>query len=312
MAGTAHSRLEGRMGRFMTNSDLWDRTEAQLAETPLGLSVERDAFYSQPEWDVYQVRYNTTGGHRLYAWLSVPRDASQPVPALMRMPDYASVHDIIYTSLRHDAVVMNITHRGQRNSDGGYRASYPGLLTDGIADGESWALLGAYADALRGLDALLAQDRAEIGRVALWGVGLGGSLALALASRRSRIDAVAADTPMPLGHSTALDSGPGYPLGEIGDFLRSHPDSRADVETTLGLLDPIGDAANVKCPVLLSAGRFDRSLCPVAFAEELAEALPNCDLRLYDGAAEGGGHIHAVARTAWLADRLEIPPNGEI
>lgn len=306
MAGAAHSRIEGRVGCFMMTSAFWERTEAQLAETPLDLSVERDSFYSQPEWDVYQVRYNTTGVHRLYAWLSVPKDVSQPAPALVRLPDYASVHDIIYTSLRHNAVVLNVTHRGQRNSDGAYRATYPGLLTDGVAGGESWALLGAYADALRGLDALVAQDRAEIGKVALWGAGLGGSLALALASRRSMVDAVAADTPMPLGHATALDSGPGYPLGEIGDFLRSHPDRRVDVEATLGLLDPVADAANVKCPVLLSAGRFDRSLCPVAFAEELAEALPNCDLRLYDGAAEGGGHIHAVARSAWLAERLEI------
>ena len=290
----------------MTTLAFWERIEVQLAETPLDLSIERDSFYSQPEWDVYQVRYNTTGGHRLYAWLSVPKNVSGPVPALLRMPDYASVHDIIYTSLRHHAVVMNATHRGQRNSDGAYRASYPGLLTDGIADGESWALLGAYADALRALDALLAQDRAEIGKVALWGVGLGGSLALSLASRRQRVGAVSADTPMPLGHASALDSGPGYPLGEIGDYMRSYPDRRADAEATLGILDPVGDAARVTCPVLLSAGRFDRSLCPVAFAEELAEALPNCDLRLYDGAAEGGGHIHAVARAAWLADRLEI------
>ena len=290
----------------MTTSVFWDRIEAQLAETPLEMSVERDSFYSQPEWDVYQLHYNTTGGHRLYAWLSVPRDVSGPVPALVRMPDYASVHDIIYTPLRHNAVVMNVTHRGQRNSDGGYQASYPGLLTDGIASGESWALLGAYADALRGLDALLAHDRAEIGKVALWGAGLGGSFAIALASRRLMVNAVAADTPMPLGHATALDSGPGYPLGEIGDFLRSNPEQRANVEATLGLLDPVGDAANVKCPVLLSAGRFDRSLCPVAFAQELAEALPNSDLRLYDGAAEGGGHIHAVARATWLAERLDI------
>ena len=306
MAGATHSRLESRVGCIMTTSVFWDRIEAQLAETPLEMSVERDSFYSQPEWDVYQLHYNTTGGHRLYAWLSVPRGVSGPVPALVRMPDYASVHDIIYTPLRHDAVVLNVTHRGQRNSDGGYQASYPGLLTDGIARGESWAPLGAYADALRGLDALLAQDRAEIGKVALWGAGLGGSLAIALASRRLMVNAVAADTPMPLGHATALDSGPGYPLGEIGDFLRSNPDQRANVEATLGLLDPVGDAADVKCPVLLSAGRFDRSLCPVAFAQELAEALPNCDLRLYDGAAEGGGHIHAVARTTWLADRLEL------
>ena len=237
----------------MTTSGFWDRIEAQLAETPLDLSVERDSFYSQPEWDVYQLRYNTTGGHRLYAWLSVPKGISGPVPTLVRMPDYASVHDIIYTSLRHNAVVMNATHRGQRNSDGSYRASYPGLLTDGIADGESWVLLGAYADALRALDALVAQDRAEIGKVALWGVGLGGSLALALASRRRHVGAVAADTPMPLGHDSALDSGPGYPLGEIGDFLRFYPDRRADVEATLGQLDPLA-----RCSPGLRAGSVER------------------------------------------------------
>ena len=290
----------------MTPAGFWERTEAQLAETPLDLSVSRDSFYSQPDWDVYQVGYNTAGGHRLFAWLSVPKGADGPLPALLRMPDYASVHDIIYTSLRHRAVVMNATHRGQRNSDGAYQASYPGLLTDGIADGESWELLGAYADVLRALDAFMAQGLAEIGPVALWGAGLGGSLALALASRRSRIGAVAVDTPMPLGHSSALEPGLGYPLGEIGDFLRANPDRREDVERTMGLLDPLGDAAGVSAPVLLSAGRFDRGTCPLSFAEEMAVALPNCDLRLYDGAAEGGGHVHAVARVAWLADRLDI------
>ena len=197
----------------MTPSEFWQRTEAQLAETPLEISVSRDAFYSQPEWDVYRVNYNTVGGHRLFAWLSVPRNRpGGPAPALLRMPDYASVHDIIYSSLRHKAVVMNATHRGQRNSDGAYRATYPGLLTDGTSEGENWAIMGAYADCLRAVDVLLAQDVAEIGPIALWGAGLGGSLALAAASRRSNIGAVAADTPMPLGHASALEPGLGYPL----------------------------------------------------------------------------------------------------
>ena len=290
----------------MTPGDFWQRTEEQLAETPLEISASQDAFYSQPEWDVYRLNYNTSGGYRLSAWMSVPKGGSGPYPALLRLPDYASVHDIIYTPIRQRAVVMNATHRGQRNSDGAYRASYPGLLTDGVGDGDSWVMLGVYADALRALDALLAQNIAEVGEVSLWGAGLGGSLALALASRRPRIGAVAADTPMPLGHPAALEPGLGYPLGEIGDYLRAHPDRRADVERTQGLLDPLGDAAGISAAVLLSAGRFDRGTCPVAFAEELAEALPNCDLRLYDGAAEGGGHKHAVARVAWLSERLEL------
>ena len=292
----------------MTPADFWQRTEARLAEIPLGITLERDDFYSQPEWDVYHLGYNTTDGHRLFSWLSVPKGVDGPIPALVRMPDYASVHDIIYTSLRHRAVVMNATHRGQRNSDGSYRAAYPGLLTDGIADGESWAILGAYADCLRAIDALMGQDAVETGDVAIWGSGLGGSLAIAAASRRSAVRAVACDTPIPLGHHSAVEPGLGYPLGEISDFLRANlsGDSIRDVEQTFGILDPLGDASRVFAPVLLSAGRFDRGTCPLPFAEELAQALPNCDLRLYDGAAEGGGHIHAVARTAWIADKLGI------
>ena len=283
----------------------WEQTEAQLAEIPPDVSLERDTFYSQPEWDVYRMRYNSSGGHRLFAWLSVPH-GDGPFPALVRMPDYASVHDIIYTSLRHRAVVMNPTYRGQRNSDGLVRASYPGLLTDGIESPETCTILGAYADALRAVDALLAQERVSIETVALTGAGLGASLALAAAAQRSGIAAVAADTPIPLGHPAAFQPGLGYPLAELDDYLRSHPERRYEVEGTTMLVNPMDFTAQVQVPVLMSAGRFDRSLCPLPFAEELAAALSNCDLRVYDGAAEGGGHEHAQVRAAWLAERLGI------
>ena len=285
------------------NPAFWERIAAGLAETAPNVSLERDTFYSQPEWDVYRMHYDTTDGHRLFAWLSVPH-GDGPFPALVRMPDYASVHDIIYTSLRHRAIVMNATHRGQRNSDGLARASYPGLLTDGIESADSYLLLGAYADALRALDALTEQDAAEIGPLALTGTGLGASLALSVAARRAGVSAVAADTPLALGHPAALEPGLGYPLAELGDYLRMRPERRDAVAELLSVINPLHSAPAVSAPALLSVGRFDRSVCPLAFGEELAAALPNCDLRVYDGAAEGGGHVHAQARGAWLAERL--------
>lgn len=283
----------------------WERTEAQLAEIPPDITLERDAFYSQPEWDVYRMHYNSSGGHRLFEWFSMPHGEG-PFPALIRMPDYASVHDIIYTSLRHRAVVMNATYRGQRNSDAMVRAAYPGFLTEGIEGSETHTLLGAYGDALRAVDALLDQEQASVESVALNGSGLGASLALAAAARRANITAVAADTPMALGHPSALQPGLGYPLGELGDYLHAHPERRDAVERTLSVVNAVDFAAAVQAPTLMSAGRFDRSLCPLQFAEELAGALPNCDLRIYDGAAEGGGHVHAQVRGAWLAERLGI------
>ena len=287
------------------NGGFWERIEASLAETAPNVSLERDPFYSQPEWDVYRMHYDATGGHRLFAWFSVPH-GDGPFPALVRMPDYASVHDIIYTPLRQRAVVMNATHRGQRNSDGLVRAGYPGLLTEGIESAASYTLLGAYADALRALDAVSGQNVAEIGAVALIEAGLGAALALSVAARRPGISAVAADTPMALGHPSALEPGLGYPLGELGDYLRIHPERRGAVAEVLSPVNPLNVAASVTTPVLMSVGRFDRSVCPLAFGEELAAALPRCDLRVYAGAAEGGGHEHAQIRGAWLAERLEL------
>ena len=210
---------------------------------------------------------------------------------------------------------MNATHRGQRNSDGQARASYPGLLTDGIESAETYTLFGAYADALRAVDILGWQSIAELsGVVALTGAGLGASLALAAAARRpATISAVAADTPLALGHPitlepglATLEPGLGYPLAELGDYLRANPGSRSAVQDLLSVVNPVTAASQVRCPVLMSAGRFDRSACPLAFAEELSAALPDCDFRVYDGAAEGGGHSHGQVRGAWLAARLGL------
>ena len=284
----------------------WERIEAQLAETDPEIQIERDAFYSQPEWNVFRMRYTGAGGDRLFAWLSVPKEGG-PFPALIRMPDYASVHDIIYTPLRHRAVVMNATHRGQRNSDDLVRATYPGLLTYGIESAGTYTLFGAYADALRAVEVLGIQSTAELsGVVALTGAGLGASLALAAAARRPSVSAVAADTPLALGHPTALEPGLGYPLAELRDYLRAHPGSQSVIDELLAIVNPVTTAPAVRCPVLMSAGRYDRSMCPLAFAEELAVALPDCDFRVYDGAAEGGGHVHGQVRGAWLAARLDL------
>ena len=109
----------------------WEEVDRQLSEVPLELSLKRDDFYSQPDWNVFQMRYTGLKGYRLFAWLSIPQGIG-PFPALLRMPDYGSVHDLIYTPLRSQAMVMNPTYRGQRHSDVPFQASYPGLLTEGI------------------------------------------------------------------------------------------------------------------------------------------------------------------------------------
>ena len=288
-------------------ADFWTALDETLASVPLEMSQERDNFYSQEEWSVFRLSYNSLLGYRLFAWLSVPNGSSraQP-PAVLRMPDYASVHDIIYTPLRHGAVVMNATHRGQRGSDTPFQAHYPGLLTEGIGQPESYVMRLVFADALRGVDALLAQRETLGHSVALMGAGLGATLALAAAARRPAISAVAADCPLILGHPAALNEESVYPLAELADYLRLNPQHRDDAAASAAPLDPLRIAPQVRQPVLLSLGRRDRGLCPYAVGETLAARLPQCDLRVYDGGSEGGGHEHRLVREDWLREQVGI------
>ncbi len=283
----------------------WQETEAALAEFPVDVRLDRDDFYSQPDWVVYQMRYTSADGRRLFAWLSVPKGRG-PFPAIVRMPDYGSVHDIVYTTLRDQAVVMNPTFRGQRHSDQVFRAQFPGLLTEGIETPESYVMRRVFADVLRGVDALSVQGEAQLGDVAVIGNGLGGALALAVAARRRTVRAVAANTPLALGNPASLEPGLGYPLAELDDYLRLYPTRRDAVVENTGDLDLLKLVGRITAPVLLSVGINDTSYCPLAFGEELAAQIPDCDLRVYHGASEGGGHEHAQIQTSWLADKLGI------
>ncbi|MCI0900712.1 MAG: acetylxylan esterase [Chloroflexi bacterium] len=283
----------------------WQQTEAALAELSPDVSLRRDDFYSQPDWDVYQMRYTSVDGYWLFAWLSVPHGGG-PFPAVIRMPDYGSVHDIVYTPLRERAVVMNPTFRGQRQSDQGFQAQFPGLLTQGIEDLDSYVMRRVFADALRGMDALLQQDQAQIGKIALTGSGLGGALALAVAARRGSVHAVAANTPMALGNPVSLKPGLAYPLAELDDYLRLYPTRRRAVARNTADLDLLKTAGKITAPVLLSVGINDTGFCPLEFGEKLAAKIPDCDLRVYHGASEGGGHEHAQIQLSWLSDKLGL------
>jgi len=283
----------------------WSQTEAILDEVPADVRLHQDDFYSQPDWDVFQMRYTSADGFRLFAWLSVPKGGG-PFPAIVRMPDYGSVHDIVYTPLREKTVVMNPTFRGQRQSNQVFQAEFPGLLTEGIEDTETYIMRRVYADALRGFDALQAQDQAIIGNIALIGAGLGGALALAVAARRIAVHAVAANTPMALGNAASLAKGLAYPLAELDDYMRLYPDRRDAVKKNTADLDPLKIANRITAPVLLSVGINDMGLCPLAFGEKLAERIHHCDFRVYHGASEGGGHEHAQIQLSWLSDKLGL------
>ena len=285
--------------------EFWASVVRELDEVPLDVDIQRSSFYSEPEWDVFEVRYTGLGGYRLFAWMSVPRGQG-PFPALVQMPSYGSAVDIPYTSLRREAVVLDASHRGQRRSDTPFQAHYPGLLTEGIGIPHHYIMRGVYADALRAVDVVLPRDPVDSRLIAVSGSGLGGTLGLAAGAFRSQVSALAVDTPIMLGATGALDAAGAYPLEEIRDYARTYPDRREAVLASLESFSPAFLAPRVACPVLLSLGARDLGQCPPPLGEELAAALGSVEVHQYPGGSEGGGHRHSLVRTPWLRRHLGI------
>lgn len=287
-------------------ASFWQQVDEALRPIPLEADIQRNAFYSEAEWDVYEVRYNGLSGYRLCAWLSIPKGGG-PFPGLVQMPDYGSAVDIPFTSLRHDVAVLNASHRGQRRSDTPFQAHYPGLLTQGIGNSSAYILRRVYADALRVVDFLLAQPAIDPRRVAVAGAGLGGTLALVAGAFRPQVRALAVDTPIMVGAPNAPELASGaYPLEEINDYLRTYPLRRDAVLASLEMFSPLALAGGVTCPVLLSVGARDRGQCPPPLGEELARQLRRGELHQYPGGSEGGGHQHGLLRTRWLREQLGL------
>ena len=106
------------------------------------------------------------------------------------------------------------------------------------------------------------------------------------------------------------------------EYLAEHDDARALVDMIVGMreapasdevrrgergqldarsrLNVIDRLANITCPTIVAAGRYDH-IAPPANAEVIAEHIPNADLRLYEG-----GHIFFLQDPKAIPDVMEF------
>src|SRR6185369_6799491 len=110
----------------------WEGVDAELAATEPALEFEWSPRLSSPAARVALVRMTAPGPFRLTCYLSVPVGPG-PFPALLVTPRYGSVNNPPHPFDQERYVTLVVNHRGQRLSDVPWRASYPGLLVDGIA-----------------------------------------------------------------------------------------------------------------------------------------------------------------------------------
>jgi dienelactone hydrolase len=216
------------------------------------------------------------------------------------MPRYGSVNHVPPYEERERYAVLQIMHRGQRLADQPYAAAYPGLLTDRIDDASRYVYRGIVADCLRGLEFLLARAQVDTSRVGI----VGDDLALVVAGRRAPVAAVEAAALIFYRLMEARERTDGYPVEEINDYLRAHPDRRDAVATTLAYFDPIHHGPDIAATTMLSVGD-PGSLSGADWLDPLRDSIAG-PVEQYQLTHEGATDHDWL--DAWLAGQLGTEP----
>ena len=285
----------------------WEEVLAETARIPLDPEVVFDPLRSSDEIDVYEVFYTSLDRVRIAGWYAVPKQRDGLLPGLLQVPGYNMEPPVPKVWARKGYAAFSAAPRGKLRSNRQFNPGYPGLLTYGMVDRNTYSYRGFYMDACRAVEFLLARDEVDGDRIGVTGHSQGGGLTVSTAALRPEIKAAAAGAPYLCGYMDAIELTDAYPYQEIADYLRMNPDSRQQVEDTLSYFDGINLAHRITCPIIVSVGLQD-STCPPETGYAMFNAIASADKRMYayDGHGhDANNHQHTAVIDAFLAKHLK-------
>ncbi len=286
--------------------DFWENVLSETARIPLDAEALLDPLRSTEDIEVYEVFFTSLDRVRIAGWYAVPRGRTG-LPGLLQVPGYQMEPPVPKNWARRGYAAFSVAPRGKLRSNRQFNPGYPGLLTYGIVDRNTYSYRGFYMDACRGLDFLLSRGEVDGSRIGVTGHSQGGGLTVTTAALRPEVVRVAAaGAPYLCGFIDAIGLTDSYPYQEIADYLRMHPDSRPQVEETLAYFDGISLAPRIRCPIVVSVGLQD-STCPPETGYAMFNAIGSANKRLYpyDGHGhDANQHEHDAIIDAFLAEHL--------
>lgn len=271
-------------------NEYWSaRVEAAENAAKGDVSIEDLPIRSNETSNAYSVRFNGVDDYPLYAYLHIPKSDGPHVP-IFQAPGYGSVVAVPPYERRATYVVMALCHRGQRLSNSRYSAAYPGLLTDGLPNEDTYIWGDIVADCITAVQILLQQPNIDASRLAI----TGGDLAYITAALTKGVHALQTGALMFADIDNRTASDPDYPLAEFNDFKRSHPESWGEAKATLTNFDPSELASGVDAKkVLFSTGAGEKDYYDQLSAKLSGETTVNINL--------GKGHLDHITQEDWLA-----------
>ncbi len=264
----------------------WKGVLAAAAKIPLNATVTPVPMRSTPDVEVFEVHYDSLDQVRIAGWYCLPRQRSEPLPAMVFYPGYVSEPTFPKAQAKEGFATFGAAPRGKLRSNSHYNPGYPGLLTYNIVDRNTYSYRGFYVDAWRVIDFLLTRPEVDPQRIGIQGGSQGGALTLLTAAMRPEVAAASAQAPYLAGMVDAIKLTHSYPYEEINEYLRLHPEHNAAVTETLAYFDCINFVDRIQCPIIVNLGLCD-NVCPPETGYAAFAQIGSADKKLYTYAGHG-------------------------
>lgn len=267
--------------------------------------------------DVVDVSFAGYGGHRIAAWLLLPRESDPRAPVVVEFVGYGggrgdALEWLTWSCAGYPHLVMDVRGQG-----GGWRAadtpdpgdggdpSARGFLTRGIVSPGAHYYTRLFIDAARAVETARTLDAVAGRPVLSTGASQGGALALAAAHLAGdTIAGCAPDVPFLAHIRRATEITDEYPYAEVADYCRVRPDRVPGVFATLAYLDVVNHAKRVSVPGLFSTALADQVTPPsTVFAAYHHYAGPK-RIEVYPYNGHEGGGAHHLRRKFAFAEQL--------
>ena len=284
--------------------EFWAGVLAELANEPLEATVSHDPLRSNEEVNVYHATYRSLGGVQIFGWYSLPAVGGGPFPAVLVLPGYKSEPAVRRDWGRKGVATLAVAVRGKLPSSAEFNPGYPGLLTYGIEDRETYSYRGLISDCSRGVDFLLSRPEIDPERIFACGISQGGGLTLATAGLRPEIKAGVSGYPFLCCYPESRQMLRSYPYDELSCYLRAHPDREATMLETLRYFDGVNFASRIKCPMVVGIALEDE-VCPPETSYAAYDRLGGeRELWLFPDSGHGNAHDYPGREAAWLEQRI--------
>jgi cephalosporin-C deacetylase len=294
----------------------WQRTLAEARQHPLAATFSPvDAKLTTV--DVFDVTFGGYCGQPIKGWFIAPRSAGGQLPCVVQFIGYGGgrafpINWIDWPSLGYAHFVMDTRGQGSAWIQGDTpdpepaesNPHYPGFMTRGILDPQTYYYRRVFTDAVRAIEAALSNPLVDPSRLIVTGASQGGGITLAAAGLAPElVKAAMPDVPFLCHYRRATHLIDTMPYSEITRYLKIHRELVGTAFQTLSYFDGVNFAARASAPSLFSVGLMDDICPPSTVYAAYNHYAGSKQIEVYEFNNHEGGATHQRLRQVdFLAD----------